>query len=109
MAEPKPNADGEIPVAPYVRRFLNISSAHLDYATIEHLSLYANGNSAETDHGWWVEVPTEDWGDPSYPKPLRDAFLAARERGCLFILFDEGAEVLEGLTVFVQEEKPDAA
>jgi erythromycin esterase-like protein len=109
MSQHTPEAFGEIAVAPHVRRFLDIAAAHLDDEAVTHLQQFGSGNTAETEHGWWVQVPVEPHSDTDYPQALRDAFAAARERGCRYILFDADAEPLDDLPVYDgsdQEEEP---
>jgi hypothetical protein len=93
-----------------VRRFLDLSTAHLDEESRDWLELRLGGNGmpnepvfndAATEVGWWMWVPSEEkYERDDTPGALRRLFLHALALGCDYILFDRDAEPSPALPTF---------
>lgn len=107
---------------PNVRRFLDLSTAHLSPAARAWLSEGARLNHAANYHGfgsgaaistlgatlygWFMHAPEpadEDGIDHGMPADLLPIVRHARSLGCDYLLFDADAETVEGLEVFDDE------
>ena len=85
-----------------VRRFLDLSNAHLsneDRALLEACSGHDAGEllCASTPYGWFVFACEER---PQISDTLWALFQAARQRGCEYLLFDRDAAELAGFPMF---------
>jgi len=96
-----------------VRRFLDISTAHLDAGDRDYLEACADPDSCfglstgRMPYGWFVYA-TDDPGaysDDELPPHIRAICAYARDRGCDFILFDADAGVDPNLPTF-EEDSP---
>lgn len=92
-----------MPEHPNVRRFLDLSTAHLTPGTRSLLdSLAGDPNAAfttgATGFGWFVRVIGDT--DEDYPADLLACFALANEVDASHILFDADAAALERLEVF---------
>lgn len=92
-----------------IRRFLDLSTAHLDDAAKAWLEMEADDASAyEGRHGFFVHCkedpdnPGQLWPDTDAPRPesLDRIFLYAIGQGCDYVLFDCDAQVDEALPTF---------
>lgn len=96
-----------MPKHPNVRRFLDLSTAHLSPKTRDHWTLNPDAVPAPggvTRYGFFV------WSGMEGDEPDDDALAEvtacqrfARSLGCDFILFDADADTVEGLEVFDDE------
>ena len=86
-----------------VRRFLDLSTAHLTPATREYLE---RNNASPTTYphphgyGWFIHVPEDPALDPEpdeIPADLQTALALARTLDCDYLLFDRDALVIETL------------
>jgi hypothetical protein len=95
---------------PAIRRFLDLSTTHLNPEDVEALNTAARKMAApscvKTECGWFVWAPDEieAFGPTDIPSNLRHILSYARAHGCEFVLFDSGAEVDDGLLTWHQTE-----
>lgn len=85
-----------------VRRFLDLSNAHLtkeDRALLEACAGHDTGEllCATTPYGWFVFACEER---PQISDTLWALFHEARQHGCEYLLFDRDAASLDGFPVF---------
>ena len=85
-----------------VRRFLDLSSAHLsrkDRALLDACAGHDAGEllCATTPYGWFVFACEER---PQISDTLWALFQEARQHGCEYLLFDRDAATLDGFPVF---------
>ena len=85
-----------------VRRFLDLSSAHLsrkDRALLDACAGHDAGEllCATTPYGWFVFACEER---PQISDTLWALFQEARQHGCEYLLFDRDAASLDGFPVF---------
>ena len=85
-----------------VRRFLDLSNAHLsneDRALLEACAGHDTGEllCATTPYGWFVFACEER---PQISDTLWALFEEARQHGCEYLLFDRDAAEIDGFPVF---------
>ena len=93
-----------------VRRFLDLSNAHLrseDRALLDACAGHDTGEllCASTPYGWFVFACEER---PQISDTLWALFEKARQHGCEYLLFDRDAASLDGFPLFDWEAE-DAA
>lgn len=92
-------ADGDL----IVRRFLDLSTAHLRQRTCAGLGGYDGITAYHTTYGWLMYAPAdpadraEEYG---WPDELAPIIALARAHGCDYVLFDADAERTTLLTTF---------
>jgi hypothetical protein len=100
--------NGETGCKPNIRKFLDLSTGHLDRSDRDHLdACAATGGAvgvavARTEHGWFVYAADASDGvdDRNLPPHLRLISTYARAHGCDYILFDCDADIDPALPVF---------
>ena len=85
-----------------VRRFLDLSNAHLTNEDRLLLDVCAGHDAGEmlcasTPYGWFVYACEER---PQISDTLWGLFQEARQRGCDYLLFDRDAAEIDGFPVF---------
>jgi hypothetical protein len=89
---------------PNVRRFLDLSTAHLANTTRDLWSCdwLRPSWASRTEYGWFIWSGTAEADDPEdhLPAEVVACRKFARTLGCDYILFDADAETVEGLEVF---------
>ena len=93
---------------PYIRKFLDLSTAHLGERDKELLDLYAAPDSTvgpltiKGVYGWFMYATDDPAGysEADLPTHLRAISAYARKHGCDYVLFDSDAAVNEELRVF---------
>jgi hypothetical protein len=93
---------------PNIRKFLDLSTAHLSPSDRDHLDACAAPGSAfgvavaKTEDGWFVYAPdpADEVDDRNLPPHLQVISAYARAQGCDYILFDCDAEIDPALPVF---------
>ena len=95
-----------------IRRFLDLSTAHLSPADRCCLDTSAADPGRGTvlcgsmPHGWFVYAFEERPDAPGISDTLWALMAAARRSGAEYLLFDGDAAVLEGFPCFDWEERP---
>ena len=90
----------------YVRRILDISTAHVSGRTAELIRcerLHAFAVIFEKgDYGWLVYVPSEPGNEdhPDFPADLKAVMVFARKLDCDWIMFDRDGVILDELPAF---------
>lgn len=102
--------DGEDVTPPtaagHVRRFLDLSTAHLSPAARDWLENkdWADSSSlpgGATSYGWFVYAPAEfPMNDDEMPPELAGVLRFARSHGTDYVLFDRDAMEIDGLPTF---------
>ena len=82
-----------------IRNFLDLSTGHLKPETRD---LMLNdpgypGVSMANEYGWFCYI-CED--NPVWDQDMKDCMAKARELGCLYILFDRDADLLDDLPYY---------
>ncbi len=90
---------------PNVRRFLDLSTAHLSPAIRDLWTLSPDlipppGGSTRYGFFIWSGADDLDIAEEDMPAEVKACQLYARSVGCDYILFDADAEQVEGLEVF---------
>lgn len=91
-----------------IRKFLDLSTAHLTQATRDILDDKHRRPSPTYPHpegyGWFVWVPTDSLDTlVDCPDDLKACYLAARKRHCDYILFDCDAPEVDFLPTYPDE------
>lgn len=91
-----------MPDHPNVRRFLDLSTAHLKPTTLVEWELAPPGHVHPTQYGFFVWAGDREDEEPSDGLPAEVVACRdfARSLCCDYILFDADAETVEGLEVF---------
>lgn len=91
-----------------VRRFLDLSTAHLSPSAVDALMSPSGPANYKTDFGWFVYVP-DDCADyePPLPADLMVIFNHARRHHCAYILFDRDAPQDFDLPVLWSDPSPE--
>lgn len=95
---------------PVVRKFLDLSTAHLSREDTEALDSFAEEGSTKgpltsaTPYGWFMYASEEPEIDPDLTPNLLKIVEYARKHDCVYVLFDADAEVDEALPVFETED-----
>lgn len=90
---------------PYVRKFLDLSTAHLPKEVCDRLDTYSGVRAYETDYGWMVYAPdnpaehaaAEREARCSVPDELIPIWQFARDHGCAYVMFDQDGDLLDDL------------
>lgn len=89
--------------APAVRRYLDLSTAHLPrHLAVEGLGEVDGVVAYRLEYGWLMTVPTDADAeaaghDGEVPAEVLAIQRYARERGCDRVLFDADADTVDGL------------
>lgn len=95
-----------LPQSKNIRRFLDLSTAHISKATNDALGQPGTIDTiyTPTEYGFWIYVPTEIEPDEiqrrRIPDDLERLMRYARARDCDYILLDRDGLEEEGLPVF---------
>ncbi|MDQ0301386.1 hypothetical protein [Ancylobacter polymorphus] len=94
-----------MPEHPNVRRFLDLSTAHMKPRTRAEWGLAAPGHVHPTEYGFfvWAGDHEDDETDEGWPPEVTACRRFARSLGCDYLLFDGDADTVEGLEVFDDE------
>ncbi len=79
----------------YVRRFLDVSTAHLPEPLVHNLDRHPGIRAYENEYGWFMyahEGPGEH-----VPAEVVTLMRFARAHGCDYILLDRDSEIIDGL------------
>jgi len=85
-------------MAEFVRKFLDISTAHVDQAGIDELDEGHNLSCSKTQFGWWLWVSDE--GENDTPKCIRDIFDLATALDCDYVQLDCDAMIHPSLPYY---------
>ena len=96
---------------PTIRKFLDLSTAHLttrdcDYLEDSVVSARTSTVCMSYEHGFFVYASEEPGDDVS--DNIKRAMAKARELDCDYLLFDQDAEPCEGLPLFDAETGQEA-
>jgi hypothetical protein len=92
-----------LPADPPIRCFLDLSTAHLQQHTCDHLDSVGGVIAYETSYGWLLYAPQDATGLAAahdWPAELAPIIALARAYGCAYVLFDRDAERSSRLPVF---------
>jgi hypothetical protein len=88
------DADGTACVESSVRRFLDLSTAHVPQKTVPWL----DKQTTKMEYGWWVTTAYTQEED--CPTEVRHILELAAKHNCAYVLLDRDAEKIKGLPVF---------
>ncbi|MET0711072.1 MAG: hypothetical protein ABWZ30_01010 [Jiangellaceae bacterium] len=83
-----------------IRKFLDLSTGHLQENTCNTLGTVPGLRAVETEYGWliyageWVDEYAKDGG---WPAELRAIIALAREHDCAYVMFDRDAPLIDVL------------
>jgi len=87
-----------------IRKFLDLSTAHLSEHACAQLNTYDGVNVYDTTYGWLMYVPEQDADGLSetgaWPAELLPILKLAHANGCASILFDRDAAKTDLLPTF---------
>lgn len=89
-----------------VRKFLDISTAHLKPQTMELINQYLMSDNTLIGHyGAMVHVPSEPDRNPNHAAcpEILPILEMARTMDCDYVFFDADADIIEGLPDFSEE------
>ena len=96
-----------LPPKPHgVYEYLDASTGHITYEDAEILNRIADGELIiQREHGWWIWVSDErylreeHYGDRDLSKSFFELLEYASDTGCYWLLLDNDANTIPGLTV----------